>query len=136
MVAAFHFMPKPLPKELRSRVVEGFEAGLGTMNEIAERFRVSASSVSRWARLNMLYEDINPKPHGGGPPQKITDNDLDGVRELVNEKPDRTLDELTAAWNERYPQRVGRSSINRALIRAGFSLKKRPFAPLKGIRTR
>jgi transposase len=129
-------MPIPLPQELRSRVVEAFDAGLGTMTEIADRFCVSISSVSRWVRLNCLYGETNPKPSGGGPPKKIPDDDLDKIREIIDEKPDRTLSEITAVWNERYDQKVGRSSINRALKRARISFKKRHFVLPSGIQTR
>jgi transposase len=129
-------MPIALPQELRSRVLTAFDAGLGTMTEIADRFCVSLSSVSRWVRLNCLYGEAKPKPSGGGPPKKMLDQDLDKVREIVDEKPDRTLSEITAVWNERYDQKVGRSSINRALKRAGISFKKRHFVLPNGIQTR
>lgn len=129
-------MPIPLPIELRSRVVAAFEAGLGSMNEIAERFNVSVSSVSRWSRLSQIYGEANPKPHAGGPPLKIFDTELNKVIELLKEKPDRTLTELTACWNERHQTKVCRSSINRALLRAGITFKKRHSGQLSETRNR
>ena len=117
-------MPTPLPNELRSRVVESFNEGLGSLTEIANRFCVSPSSVHRWTQLDELYGDFSPNPHGGGPIKLIADNDLDKIRALVEEKPDRSIKELTAEWNLRNDQSVSKSVMGRALLRAGLSFKK------------
>lgn len=120
-------MPTPLPNELRSRVVEAFNEGLGSLTEIANRFCVSISSVHRWTRLDELYGDFSPNPHGGGPVKLIADTNLDKIPALVEEKPDRSIRELTAEWNLRNAHSVSRAVMGRALLRAGLSFKKRHF---------
>ena len=122
-------MPIPLPIELRARVVDAFNAGGGTLSELAERFSISVASVFRWTKLDEHYSDLSPKSYtGGGPKLKIPDEDLYKLRALVLEKPDRTVMETAAEWNRRYFQSVGNAVMHRALVRAGFSFKKRLFA--------
>lgn len=118
-------MPKPLPIELRSRVVEAFNAGAGTYRDLAERFGVSVPSVFRWVKLDEHYSDLSPKANTGGPKLKIPDEDLDKLKKLVSEKPDRTVMELVAEWNSRYSQAIGNAIMGRALLRAGLPFKKR-----------
>ena len=117
-------MPAPLPNELRSRVVEAFNEGSGSLVEIANRFCVSSSSVHRWAKLDELYGDFSPNPHNGGPMRLISDDDLDKIRALVEEKPDRSIKELTMEWNLKNELSVSRSVMGRALLRANLSFKK------------
>ena len=126
-------MPIPLPTELRSRVVEAFNAGAGTLDELAERFSVSKSSVFRWTKLDEHYANVSPKPHAGHREHKISDADLDKVKALVLEKPDRTVKELAAEWSARTSQPVGHAVMGRALLRAGLPFKKRLFGQWRKI---
>jgi transposase len=120
-------MPIPLPIELRSRVVDAFNAGEGTLRELSDRFSISISSVFRWTKLDEHYSDISPKPHSGHREHKISNQDLEKLRALVLEKPDRTVKELAAEWNARYSESVGNAVMGRALLRAGLPFKKRLF---------
>jgi transposase len=123
-------MPKPLPVEFRRKVVDTFNAGDGTMKELAQRFCISFNSVVRWIDFDRFTDDISPKPHGGGPPPKIPDESLPLLIALVEEKPDRTLVELAAIWSTRFKCEVRRSTISLALQRAGLSRKKKRFGLL------
>jgi transposase len=120
-------MPVSLPIELRARVVNAFNEGSGTLSDLAKRFSVSVSSVFRWIKLDEHYSDLSPKPHGGHREHKIPDEDLEKLKALVFEKPDRTVKELAAEWNARYSGSVGNAVMGRALLRAGLPFKKRLF---------
>jgi transposase len=63
-------MPKPLPVEFRRKVVDAYNAGDGTMKELAQRFCISFKSVVRWIDFDRFTNDISPKPHGGGLPRE------------------------------------------------------------------
>jgi len=54
----------------------------------------------------------------------IGDDDLDKIRALVEEKPDRSIKELTTEWNLKNERSVSRSVMGRALLRANLSFKK------------
>ena len=120
-------MPKPLPVEFRRKVVDAYNAGDGTMKELAKRFSISFNSVVRWIDFDRFTNDISPKPHGGGLPPKIPDESLPILAALVEEKPDRTLVELAEIWSTRFECQVRRNTISKALQRARLSLKKRRF---------
>jgi transposase len=125
-------MPKPLPLELRRRVVEAYCRDEGSYPAIAKRFRVSEDSVYRWVQLERKANSLNPKSHGGGIPPLIPDDRLHLVREMVAEKPDRTIPEYALEWERRHQCNVKRTTMGRALLRAGLPFKKRPFVLLSG----
>lgn len=120
-------MPKPLPVEFRRKVVDAYNAGDGTMKELAQRFCISFKSVVRWIDFDRFTDDISPKPHGGGLPPKIPDESLPLLKALVAEKPDRTLVELAEIWSTQFQCQVGKSTIGNALQRAKLPRKKRRF---------
>ena len=120
-------MPKPLPVEFRRKVVDAYNAGDGTMKELAQRFCISFKSVVRWIDFDRFTDDLSPKPHGGGHLQKIPDESLPLLKALVAEKPDRTLVELAEIWSTRFQCQVRKSTIGNALQRAKLPRKKRRF---------
>lgn len=126
-------MPKALPIELRRKVVDAYNAGDGTMKELAQRFCISFKSVVRWIDFDRFTGDLSPKPHAGGKGPKIPDSNLPTLIALVAEKPDRTLTELAEVWSKRFQCEVKRSTMSVALQRAGLSRKKRPFGHVNEI---
>ena len=67
---------------------------MGTQREIAERFAVSLSFVRGLLRRFRQTGGIEPSPHGGGLATRITERDLEPIRELLAEDPRATLGEL------------------------------------------
>ena len=122
-------MTTPLPLELRKRIVERYAEGDVTYPEVADLFGVGEASVSRVLRRWREHGVLDPDPHGGGNPPRISEDEYPALMALVAEKPDRTVDELSALWNERYDAETSRSSMSRALLRAGLTRKKKHSAP-------
>ena len=123
-------MARPLPLELRSRAVNAYNDGQGTVEEIAQRFSICARSLFRWLSLKRCSNDLSPKQTRKGPPAKITGASFDALSDFCMRKPDRTVAELAQDWSKENRQSVSRSAMGRALLRAGLSLKKRRFDPL------
>lgn len=119
-------MVAPLSEDLRRRVVKAHLAGEGTYAELAVRFSIGEATISRLLRRFRESGGVEPKEHGGGFPARIPDERLDDLRKLVAERPDRTKEELVAAWVERFGGTASTSSIGRALKRAAITRKKRP----------
>src|SRR5215471_5854137 len=111
----------PYSQDLRKRVLETIRRGDGTIDQIAERFLVSASFVTRLLQLHRTTGSVEPRPHGGGNPAVLTPEDLERLRELIRQQPDATLEECR--------QRLGAScsliTISRALSRLGLPRKKK-----------
>ena len=113
-------MPKSLSGDLRERVIEAVEAG-ASRREAAERFELSPSSAVRWLQRWRDHGVCAPKPCGGS--RSVLEDYAQRILALVDEQPDRTLDELVAAMQKR---RIpgSRSALWRFLDRHGITFKK------------
>src|SRR5207253_7664682 len=119
----------PYWQDLRQRVIDTVRRGEGSLRQIARRFLVSVSFVTRLLRTHRDTGALEPKPHGGGNPAVLTPQDLERLRELIRQQPDATLEECR--------QRLGVScslmTISRALRRLGLPRKKKvPRAQAQG----
>ncbi len=111
----------PYSQDLRQRIVDTVQRGEGTIHQIAERFLVSVSFVTRLLQLYRSSGSVEPRPHGGGNPALLTPEDLERLSEFIRKRPDATLEECAA--------HLGAScslmTISRALSRLGLSRKKK-----------
>src|SRR6188472_1200956 len=116
-------MPNPYPVALRERAVRAYEDTTETYVEVAERFHLGVNTVVRWVQRARETGDVAPRAKGGGWRSPV---DWALVERLVKAQPDRTLEELTRAYNREAPAaaRVHRSSIIRALRTRGYVFKK------------
>jgi len=121
-------MPAPHPIELRERVVQAYERGGESILLVAARFSVAPAALQRWLRRKREDETVEPRERGGGNPSPV---DIELLKSLVLELKDATTYELTSAYNRRVGKANGvhRSSVQRALRRAGFVFKKNAYAP-------
>jgi transposase len=117
-------MPKPLSMDLRRRVVDAYDPKTTSYREIAERFSVGEASANRLVNQLRKTGSLAPKPHGGGPEPKLKEPELVVLRALVDEKSDRTRDELLVLVAERCGIRVSPATMGRALAALGLTRKK------------
>src|SRR3954447_23965997 len=108
-------------QDLRQRILDTVQRGEGSLRQIARRFLVSISFVTRLLRLHRSTGSLEPKPHGGGDPARLGAEDLERLRDLIRQQPDATLEECR--------QRLGVScslmTISRALSQLGLPRKKK-----------
>ncbi|SIO19004.1 Transposase [Singulisphaera sp. GP187] len=111
----------PSSQDLRQRVLETIQRGDGSVRQIANRFLVSLSFVTRLLQLHRTTGSVEPRPHGGGNPAVLGSEDLERLRELIRHQPDATLEECR--------QRLGLSyslmTISHALSKLGLPRKKK-----------
>lgn len=121
-------MPNPYPTALRERAVRAYEGSAETYAEVATRFSIHINTLVRWVQRQRDHQTVLPAPRGGGWYSPV---DLWLLHALLKEKPDRTTEELTRAYNHRAaPEaQVHRSSVLRALQRAGYVFKKNGRGP-------
>lgn len=105
----------PYSQDLRQRILETVERGEGSLRQIARRFLVSLSFVTRLLHLYRSTGSLQPRLHRGGNPAKLGPEELDRLRGLVRQQPDATLEELR--------QRLGVSCSTMAIARALRRLK-------------
>lgn len=106
--------------DLRKRVLADCEEGLSS-REAAKKYRVSRSWVDRLRQRKRETGRIGPMPASRYKPQALAEH-MDRLRELVEEKPDRTLAEL----REELGVETSLMSVWRALQRLNLTLKKSP----------
>src|SRR3954447_19193148 len=111
----------PYSQDLRQRIADTIQRRDGTIRQVADRFLVSLSFVTRLLHLYRNTGSVEPKPHGGGDPAVLTPEDLERLRELIRERPDATLEECRT--------HLGAScslmTISRALSKLGLPRKKK-----------
>jgi transposase len=120
---------KPYHSDLRRRIVDAYQKAEGSVRELAVRFKVAPRTVQNYLNLERETGSVEPRPHGGGPVPKLDDAGVRELRAVVEEKNDRTLDEIAGELDRRRHVRVGRTTVWRILDRMGLTRKKSRAAP-------
>jgi transposase len=111
----------PYSQDLRQRILDTVQRGEGSLRQIAQRFLVSVTFVTRLLQLHRSTGSLQPQPHGGGNPPVQGPKDLERLREFIQQQPDATLEECR--------QHLGVScslmTLSRALRQLGLPRKKK-----------
>ena len=107
--------------DLRQRILDAYDAGEGTRQQIADRFAVSLGFVKRLLAQRKAMGNIAPRPHPGRPPA-FSGETLKRLDEFVGQHADATLAEI----QERFSQEVQCSivAVHHTLRRLGYRRKK------------
>src|SRR3954463_11459335 len=100
----------PYSMDLRRRVAEAVDHQEGSRRQLARRFAVSVTFITRLLGLRRQTGSLTPRPHAGGRAPPLDAQHLDRLRQLVRAQPDATLDELA--------QRLGTGCSRMAVWRA------------------
>jgi transposase len=111
--------------DLRERILAAYDAGEGTREDIALRFRISLGMVKKLLQQRRHTGDIAPLHHRAGRKPLIVSEHQRQMRSLLAKKPDLTLRELRAAVS------LGCSvqAIHVVLVKMGLTYKKRRSVP-------
>ena len=116
-------MAKPLPQELRDRVLAAYDRGMQT-KQIAQVFLVSPAWARRVKQRRRETGRTGALPMGGVTVVKVP---MDALRALAERQPDATVNELHARLGVAGVA-CSASAVDRALRRLGLSFKKRRCA--------
>jgi transposase len=112
---------QPLSNDLRQRILDAVDNREGSRRNLAARFCVNVSTITRLLQLRRETGSSQPRPHGGGVAPTLDQAARERLRALVEETPDATLEALK--------QKLGVSGsvmiICRALQKLGLPLKKK-----------
>ncbi|MDQ3253982.1 MAG: helix-turn-helix domain-containing protein [Acidobacteriota bacterium] len=125
---------KPLPLELRQRIVAMVDQQEHTIEEVAMLFDVSERYVYQLLKLRRETGDLAPRPHGGGAAPKLDEAKLRTLAELVAAFPDATLSELRELVRRRCRVSVCINTVWRGLQQIDWTLKKSPAGRAKPAR--
>ena len=130
-------MGKPLPMELRRRVVDfvrkvtrigvSHRSAIGPSEMAnAAQFRVSVRFVNDMVLLKHRIGSLEAKPQGNGGGHGKLAGVAGWIESRIKEKRDLTLDELVAELREGHGVEAHRVSVWRHLRGLGLTHKKRP----------
>jgi len=112
---------KPLSNDLRQRILDAVDRREGSRRQLAVRFSVDVSTITRLLQLRRETGAFDPRPHAGGTEPTLDPEGLERLRKLVEETPDATL--------EQHKQSLGISGsimiVWRGLEKLGITRKKK-----------
>jgi transposase len=122
---------KPYSKDFRTKIIETKQKTNESIQQIANRFQVSYSFVYRLLKRYKVTVSVEPKPHGGGKQPLLNSQQIDVLRQLVEEDNDATLQQLSVRLTEKTGIKVSIPTICRLLQRLELTRKKRLFMLMK-----
>ena len=122
-------MPQPYSDDLRGKLLEAYEAGQGSLRELAKQFRVSWG-YSKKIRAQQLRNGHKQRPpqQRHGPAGRVTPQVQQQLRSAVGQQPDVTLAELQQRIQQNTGVELGRSWLWVWLQRLGLRHKKKRSA--------
>lgn len=121
-------MAGSLSFDLRRRALAAVAEGL-SHRAAAERFAVSASSISRWRALERERGDARPKTMGGDQKSHRVDAHKNAILAALGPECDRTIDEVRAILRDENGLVFGFGAIQRFFKRHAITRKKGPRTP-------
>jgi transposase len=115
---------KPYSTDLRRKIIEAKRKTNESIGQLADRFGVSYSFVSRLLKRYEATASVEPNPHGGGKPPLLKSQHIEILEQLVEEDNDATLQELRDRLAEKTGVKASISTICRCLQRRELTRKK------------
>jgi transposase len=88
---------KTLSLDFRERILAAYDAGEGTRDKMAQRFRISLGMVKKLLQQRRRTGDLAPRHHFSGCKPKLLERHRQQLRRLLRKQPDLTLGELRTA---------------------------------------
>jgi transposase len=118
--------------DFRCVVINAYESGEGTIEDVAEQFGVGTAFVKKMLRLHRAGERLEPQ-HGGGAQVKLKAEAREKLRAAVETRPDATLGELQAVLRSACQVEVSEPTVCRELQRLELPRKKRASSPANAV---
>ena len=112
-----------IPVEIRMCIITAYEDGQ-TQEEIADRFEVSQSSVSRLIKKFSSDGHMMPAKREGAAPI-LTDEDYLVIREIVKNESDLTLLAISQRIEDQLGKCVSLTTVHRVLKKLNLRRKKK-----------
>ena len=126
-------MAKAYSDDLRRRFLSAYEAGEGTLDELAERFMVSLAYGKKVHGQFQRTGQMERVEQRRGTPRKLLDGPREQLRVWLIAVPDLTLEQLREKLQRDCGISISLAQVARALKRMGLKLKKSHSTPASGI---
>ena len=122
--------------DLRRKIVDIYAAGDISQRKLAKHFGVAPSFVQKIINQYRDLGTIDPKIRTKQTPLKLNPEQLEILRQLVEDQPDATLAELQHRLQQKTDVLISLSTVDRMLRRQlNLTLKKKPPSHPKGDRS-
>lgn len=111
---------RAIPVSVRKAAADAYLSGMGTAEAIAAEFGITVISLRRYVRAVREGAGLEPKPHAGGAPRRIGDEEDQVVASFLASHSQATLDELRAHLAKETGTQVSRTTLLRTLRRLGI----------------
>jgi transposase len=115
---------KPYSNDLRRKIVEAYESGQFTQDEVAELFGVCNATVRNFIRRKRLTGSSDLLPHAGGRAATLNDSERERFRQIARQNDDATLAELGLLVEKRFKKSLSSSALCRLLQALELPRKK------------
>lgn len=109
---------RPYSMDLRQRIAHAVDHHDGSLRQLARRFGVSLSCITRLRTLRRQTGSLAPRPHQGGPAPLLDPAKRQRLCQVVHDQPDAPLDELAQ------PLGCSATTVWRALRQLKITRKK------------
>jgi transposase len=124
---------QPYSLDLRQKIVDAYDKGDVSQRQLAKNFGVAVSFVSKLLVQHRLHGTIGHKIRTEQTPIKLTPDQLEILRQLVEAQPDATLAELKEQLRAKTEVSLGTSTIDRMLrLHLNLSFKKKSPPNVQG----
>jgi len=117
---------KTLSVDLRQRILDCYDSGEGSRQEVADRFRVSLGMVKKLLSQRRHRGEIGPQHYRSGTKARLGAADRRRLGQLVARRPDITL----AQMRESLGLACSLPTIHLALRTLGLTYKKKRYVPV------
>lgn len=117
-------MPRAYSNDLRRKFLEAYDAGEGTLKELAKRFRVSLSWGKKISARRTRTGEVDAPQWRHGPVTRVTPAVQEWIREQIRRQPDVTLRELQERLEAGRHLHLSAGWLWLTLRKLGLALKK------------
>lgn len=122
-------MARAYSNDLRRKLLQAYDEGEGTLEELAERFRVSVSWAKKISARRTRTGEIDAPRWRHGPLSRVTEAIAEWMREQIRQQPDMTLRELQERLAESKGVGLSTGRIWWVLRQLALPLKKNRSTP-------
>jgi transposase len=123
---------RPYSLDLRQKIFDTYQAGGISQRKLAKNYRVTLSFVQDLLKHHRVHGTLAPKVRTEQTPTKLNAEQLEVLRQLVEEQPDATLAELRERLHHQTGVLIGVATVDRMLrLKLNLTLKKKVFTPRK-----
>lgn len=122
-------MARAYSNDLRRKFFQAYDAGEGTLEEVAKRFRVSLSWAKKISARRTRTGEVDAPRWRHGPVSRVTAAVREWIREQIRRQPDVTLRELQQRLEQAQRLRLSVGWIWVVVRQLGLALKKSRSTP-------